>query len=141
MKLYLDDLRTPLSSEWSVVRNFDEFVEFIENNDLKNIEVISFDHDLGESAISEYFNNTKDSYEIDYSNIEEKTGYDCVKWLIDYIIVNDKFDSVPKMRVHSANPIGAANILGYVNNFYKNFKIKDLCIQWRVPFQILENEN
>jgi hypothetical protein len=141
MKLYLDDLRTPLSREWSVVRNFDEFVEFIENNDLKNIEVISFDHDLGESAISEYFNNTKDSYEIDYSNIEEKTGYDCVKWLIDYIIVNDKFDSVPKMRVHSANPIGAANILGYVNNFYKNFKIKDLCIQWRVPFQILEIEN
>jgi hypothetical protein len=141
MKLYLDDLRTPLSREWSVVRNFDEFAEFIENNDLKNIEVISFDHDLGESAMSEYFNNTKDSYEIDYSNIEEKTGYDCVKWLIDYIIVNDKFDSVPKMRVHSANPIGAANILGYVNNFYKNFKIKDLCIQWRVPFQILEIEN
>jgi hypothetical protein len=26
----------------------------------------------------------------------------------------------PLVRVHSANPIGGANIIGYANNFYKN---------------------
>lgn len=139
-KLYLDDQRTPISKEWSVVRNFDEFTEFIRKYGLKNIEIISLDHDLGDTAIDEYYRNTKDNYTIDYDNIQERTGYDCAKWLVDYCLINDEIDNIPKIRVHSANPIGAANIMGYINNFYKNFKIKDLCIQWRVPFKILKIE-
>ena len=36
---------------------------------------------------------------------------------------------LPQVYVHSANPIGSANILGYVNNYYKNCKLPQTCIQ------------
>lgn len=43
-KLYLDDQRTPVEKGWKVVRNYKEFVAYIENNAMPDI--ISFDHDL-----------------------------------------------------------------------------------------------
>lgn len=43
-KLYLDDQRTPIEKGWTVVRNYKEFVAYIENNAMPDI--ISFDHDL-----------------------------------------------------------------------------------------------
>lgn len=46
----------------------------------------------------------------------EKTGYDCVKWLCDYCMDRkidlNKFSYV----VHSQNPIGAENIIQYIEN-------------------------
>ena len=29
-KIYLDDVRTPIQSDWVVVRNYDEFVEKVD---------------------------------------------------------------------------------------------------------------
>jgi hypothetical protein len=76
IRVYLDDVRTPLQDDWVVVRNYEDFVSKIRFHGLENIEVISLDHDLGDSAMFEYYNNVKDNYQIDYSNITEKTGYD-----------------------------------------------------------------
>ena len=45
--IYLDDIRTPISPDWVVVRNFYEFVDKVTELGLKNIELISLDHDLG----------------------------------------------------------------------------------------------
>ena len=83
MLIYLDDVRTPVDKGWRVVRNFDEFVKAVEEIGLANIDTISLDHDLGDSAMVEYHRNVSPNYKLDYDNITEKTGYDCAKWLVD----------------------------------------------------------
>ena len=119
-RIYLDDVRTPVQDDWIVVRNYDEFVSKIRLIGLDNIEVISLDHDLGDSAMFEYYNNVKDNYQLDYTNIDEKTGYDCCKFLVSESM--SKNIPLPQIYVHSANPIGAHNMMGYIDNYYKNCK-------------------
>ena len=34
---------------------------------------------------------------------------------------------LPTIYVHSANPIGSANIIGYVNNYFRNSKLPEVC--------------
>ena len=82
IQLYLDDIRTPNNDDWHVVRNYDELVSHIRLNGLDKYEVISLDHDLGDTAQKEYFNNVSPNYQLDYNNILEKTGLDCAKWLV-----------------------------------------------------------
>ena len=115
--LFLDDERVPYSIDgdidaynytnnpdyinldWVVVRNYDEFVNYIEKNGLPRL--VSFDHDLS-----------------DFNKEIEMTGYDCCKWLCDYCIDNNlKF---PKYLIHTPNIIGSRNITKYIENF-KNF--------------------
>lgn len=141
-RIYLDDIRTPIDKDWLVVRNYHEFVNLVNKIGLNNISVISLDHDLGDTAMEEYFNNVSKNYKLDYNNIEEKTGYDAAKWLVSqfYFVFpervnmtrnekkNEKF-IFPLIYVHSANPIGAGNITGYVNNFLKNEKQPETCVR------------
>ena len=142
-KIFLDDIRTPVNTEWVVVRSYDEFVEKVTEIGLENIEVISLDHDLGDTAMNEYFNNVSPNYTLDYSNIEEKTGMDCVKWLVNYYYDNYNLTenlisrknkkiigiTFPKVYTHSANPIGSANIMGYCNNFLMNEAQAQDCVR------------
>ena len=72
--LYLDDVRIPTEGEWEVVRNYDEFVAHIKMNGLESYEVISLDHDLGESAMQEYYTNTKPHLHFS-GHIHEDYGY------------------------------------------------------------------
>jgi hypothetical protein len=95
-KLYIDDIRTPKSAGWRIVRSFEEFVFTIEHYGVP--EEISFDHDLGWD------------YEHD---CERKSGYDCAKWLVNHNVVIENFN------VHSANPVGAENIKCLLYNFLK----------------------
>ena len=148
-KIYLDDVRTPTNDEWVVVRNYDEFVSYIKMHGLDNIELISLDHDLGESAMVEYYSNVKNNYTSDYSNIDEKTGYDAAKYLVDVFYNNnverfqmsrkDKKNNefkFPVVYVHSANPIGSANIIGYINNYLKNCRFPQTCISVSIEHTI-----
>ena len=41
----------------------------------------------------------------------------------------------PKITIHSHNPIGAANILGYINNFFKNEAQKEDCVCAKIPYK------
>ncbi len=65
-KLFLDDIRIPKDAitlipssfnkfywenDWDVVRNYDEFIQYLEVNGAP--EFISFDHDLGDTAMDE----------------------------------------------------------------------------------------
>ena len=130
MRLYLDDVRTPKDSGWEVVKSYDEFIKHIQLNRLDAYEVISLDHDLGDTAMDEYFNNVRDNYKIDYNNITEKTGLDCAKWL-----VNESMTSkipLPQIYTHSANPIGSANIMGYINNYLMNCKLPQTCVRVKI---------
>lgn len=89
-KLFLDDERTPKTKgPWVVARSYDEFVSIIKEKGAPIY--ISFDHDLG----------------------EEKSGLDCVKWLINNNIV------VRDFNVHSANPVGRDNIISKMKSWIK----------------------
>ena len=92
-KLYLDDIRIPKTEGWDIIRTYEEFVSWITKNGIPK--EISFDHDLGE--------------------IDEKTGYDCAKWLCEYCWTNGL--PLPEFNCHSANPVGRENILSILNNF------------------------
>lgn len=126
MNLYLDDFRQPTDSfdytgnpiynklKWEVVRNYEDFVKFIEEHGIPD--TISFDHDL---ADEHYMHQTA----IDY-NIQEKTGFHCAKWLINYCIDNKKELPVT-ILIHSMNPAGSLNIKSLFDT-YKKYHEKGL---------------
>ena len=135
--LYLDDVRTPTDNRWQVVRNYNQFVSHVRLNGLENYEVISLDHDLGEEAMNEFYNNALPNFKLNYDNIlNEKTGYDCAKWLVAESMTTKI--PLPQIYVHSANPIGSANIMGYVNNYLMSCKLPQTCIRIRVENTIKE---
>ncbi len=125
-KIYLDDVRTPIDKDWVIVRNYDEFVQKINSIGLENIELISLDHDLGDSAMAEWHYGVVKNYTINYDNITEKTGYDAAKWL-----VKQWLDGKPVIKVltHSANAVGSANIMGYINNYKHINRLPQDCIR------------
>jgi len=131
VSIYLDDIRTPDDERWIICRNYDEFVNKVDEIGLDNIETISLDHDLGETAIREYFKNVTNNYILDYDNIHEKTGYDCAKWLVEKSIETGV--NLPTILTHSANPIGSANIMGYINNYLKNRRLPQNCVRVQIP--------
>ena len=136
MRLYLDDIRTPVDDDWIVVRNYDEFVAQIKLNGLGNFEVISLDHDLGEGAMVEYYTNVKNNYMLDYNNINERTGMDCCHYLVSESM-NQKIP-LPQIYIHSANPIGAANMMGYINNYLMNCRLPQTCVRVQINHTIDE---
>ena len=86
-------------------------------------DTISFDHDLADEHYTpEYFwdnyEESKKFQEWRGQYYQEKTGMDCAKWLVDYCMDNKK--KLPEIFVHSANPVGADNIKGLLDNFVKH---------------------
>jgi len=130
-KVYLDDERTPNDDNWIVVRNYGQFIKKISEIGLDNIGVISFDHDLGDNVVNKGI--------IDYDNIEEKTGYDAAKWLVGHYMDNFK-SPFPQVYVHSANPVGAANIINYINGFLKHMDKEQTAVLKVEPFTIKDKD-
>jgi hypothetical protein len=114
--LWLDDLRDPGQGQFKIwlnlafgenldviwVKDYDEFVKYFKKNEMPY--AISFDHDLSNELT-------------DHPELNEKTGLDCAKWLIDYCMNNAV--RLPKYFVHSANPVGRENIQSYLDNYLK----------------------
>lgn len=133
--LFLDDIRipslvskymspqwSPLYSEcnWEIVRNFNEFTEWIIKNGIPAI--ISFDHDLAQehyAPLNIQKNNSYLQWE-EEQQFKEKTGYDCVIWLCDYCMDNNV--TFPFFLIHSMNPVGSDKMAKYIYNFKKHSK-------------------
>jgi hypothetical protein len=128
-KIYLDDIRTPIEDGWTVVRNYDAFVSTIMYIGLENIDVISLDHDLGDTAMKEWHTNVYHNYTLNYDNITEKTGMDCAKWLVEQWMNGQP---VVDVFTHSANAIGSANIMGYINNYRHINRLPQNCVRVRI---------
>jgi len=124
-KIYLDDVRTPIDDEWVVARNYEEFVESVQKLGLENIDEMSLDHDLGESAIAEYYENAKPNNILNYDNILEKTGMDCCKFLVDESVKTNI--PLPQIYVHSSNPVGRVNMMSLINNYLKSCGLTETC--------------
>ena len=100
MRLYLDDIRTPKDKSFVIARSYEEAVAFVKEHGVPNY--ISFDHDLG----------------VDENNSELPSGYDFAKWLVEMDM--DGIYLIPvvfEFNVHSANPVGKANIEAYLKNY------------------------
>jgi hypothetical protein len=132
-KIYLDDVRTPIQGDWVVVRNYDEFVKKVEEIGLDNIEIISLDHDLGETAMNEWHKNVYYNYELNYENIIEKTGMDCTKWLVEQWLDGK---TVVEVVIHSANAIGSANMMGYINNYRHINRLPQNCVRVQIEHTV-----
>ena len=96
--LWLDDFRNPadfVKGDYIIswVKNYKEFCTFINENGLPN--VVCFDHDLG----------------------EEKSGYDCAKFLVKYCQKNCL--DIPEYDIQSSNTVGKDNIRGLMDNWHR----------------------
>ena len=118
--LFLDDIRIPTNVTWvdipkdqhySLVRNYQEFVDLITLRGLPKF--VCYDHDLSDCHYGDGLNDRG----IDYDSYTEKTGYDCAKWLVDYCMKNGV--KHPPYVVHSMNPVGKKNIISYVESYNK----------------------
>lgn len=125
-KLFLDDIRHPGdvtwvdinihssdNSPWETVRSYAEAIEWVLKNGCPDI--ISFDHDLG--YLDEEVSSS--GLHVVTNAMEEKSGYDFTKWLVnrdmDYNIIPYHF----KFVVHSKNQTGAENIYKYLSQYLK----------------------
>lgn len=115
-KLYLDDIReAPIG--WDVVRSYDEFVRYIDENGVPDF--ISFDHDLSFDHYPLAENNPHPT-EIPYDSYTEKTGYHCARYLVD--------NNLPLPRdgwaVHSMNVVGKQNIEALLQLYARHLKTR-----------------
>ena len=122
--LFLDDKRVPqdvfnytgnpifLKEDWVIVRSYDEFVKYIEEKGLP--EMVTFDHDLADVHYG-----VQDHVDQDYYDLcEEKTGYHCALWMINYCLDNEL--KLPKrVYIHSMNGPGARNINSLFTTYEK----------------------
>ena len=102
--LFLDDIRQPprtqsseLDQEWVVARSSNEAIQIIMERGIPN--KISFDHDLG----------------------GEDTAMFLIHWIIESVL--DQELNIPpdfQYTIHSANPVGKANIDGLMKSFLKS---------------------
>lgn len=121
--LFLDDVRMPQEvgnymnpgglrplyrlNHWIIVRNYQEFTEYIKKNGIPG--TISFDHDLGEDEAESMVSEGISKRKAREHKKTVKSGYDCAKWLVDYVIENEV--AMPAVLCHSMNPVGKENIL------------------------------
>jgi hypothetical protein len=101
---------------------------------LENIDLISLDHDLGDTAMAEWHRNVYHNYTLDYNNITEKTGMDCANFLAEYC---QKMNvELKQCSVHSHNPVGASNIQNFINGFKKHMGWVEDCFLMKHPFVV-----
>jgi hypothetical protein len=91
MKIFLDDIRAQPDG-WLVIRTFDAYKYLIENH-AEFITDISFDHDFGD---------------------ERPNGVAYAKLTIGEYTRQDR--TLPRIWIHSMNPVGATNIKNAFND-------------------------
>lgn len=107
------ELTNTESSDWVVVRTYEEFAKTL--NEFGIPSVVSLDHDLCMEHIKYYFRETVLSGIIEYANLTVRTGYHCAQLLVkECKRLNVQ---LPKYYVHSANSVGAENIQTVLENF------------------------
>ena len=95
-RLYIDDIRYPKTKGWVIVRTSADAIQYLKNTGCPDF--ISFDHDLG----------------------GDDTAMKVVKWMVENDLNNPGFIPLDfKFNVHSANPVGAVNIEGYLNAYMR----------------------
>jgi hypothetical protein len=128
--LFLDDVRFPkttfeytknpiyLNEEWEIVRSYKEFVKIITERGTPYM--VSFDHDLADAHYNPLMYQNGKLYMQYVETTGEKTGYDCVKWLVDYCI--DAKCEFPMWYIHSMNPVGSEYMRDYIKSYLRSIE-------------------
>lgn len=95
MNIYVDDKRTPIDTDWTIVRSYHDFI-FLVNQSFDLIKMVSLDYHLNDTVSP------------------DKTGLDCAKYLIDYCDKNHK--PLPRILAHDRDVVGTQEIVQFVNN-------------------------
>lgn len=98
-KLFIDDLRFPVTDDWVIARQSGDAINIVQQNGFP--QEISFDHDLGYDDTSIRF----------------------LHWIAEALM--DGKLTIPEnftYSVHSQNPVGAKNIHAYMQCILKAFK-------------------
>ena len=139
--LYLDDNRTPTENipgyyPWVIVRNYDEFVKWIDENGVPDL--VSFDHDLAEEHMNDYYKQLMNEgfQHPNYGQYKEKTGLDCAKYLVTHCEKNNV--PIKSCAVHSHNPVGSYNIQSFINGYKKHTGQPQDCFIHKFPFVVNE---
>lgn len=93
IRVWLDDER-PTPAGWVGVQTPEEAIKLLSS---QQVETISLDHDLG----------------LD----ETRTGYTVINWLELQAVTNEAF-RMPKVLIHTDNPVGRKNMLAALNSIY-----------------------
>lgn len=97
VRIFLDDVRESPRG-WLLFRTGEELIKWLQENKNIEIEIISFDHDLGDE---------------NYLN-----GYETVQQIVDY---NPQvFDKIDRITFHTDNLIGMRNMYYYLVNAQKH---------------------
>lgn len=97
-KIFLDDERTPPPGNWLVARDATQFRALLRDH---KPTIISFDHDLG----------------CDERGAELPSGQHCMRQLIDDAMERPTtFEHLRLVVLHSANPVGRANMRGLLES-------------------------
>lgn len=107
--IFLDDYRKPNKYVNVNLNRVYQAYNYIEFKSLLNklytkynrIDEVWFDHDLGD--------------------VNDGTGYDCAKYLVDFCIEHDM--KLPEYHIQSANPVGSLNIDSYLKSYLKSLNI------------------
>lgn len=97
MKIWLDDVRNPPDSTWTVCRTAYDAITLILRHK-SGIEFISFDHDLGSP--------------------DAPNGNHVAK-VIEIMVESGDLRIVPDWAVHSQNPVGRDNIQATMNSAFR----------------------
>ena len=105
LRIFIDDERFPVDETLTIARSYAEAISLLAPG--YQVLYVSFDHDLGS---------------------DPKTGFDFAKFLVNTDLDNNGtlLHSDFSFYVHSANPVGATNITGLLDN-YIVFKSNNSC--------------
>ena len=114
MNIYLDDCR-PAPEGYRLVKTARECIEALAAGGVK---YLSLDHDLGDACAkcwrdekNEAFSKTCGAH---CSCDCHQTGYAACLWMAEYGVW-----PTHKPQVHSANPVGAANMRAVIDRYWK----------------------
>lgn len=119
-KLFLDDIRNPPDGSWVVARSMAAAVTYIQAYGFPRF--ISFDHDLGlKLKAPEQVDYSGHHYILiaDLEDTEAPSGFDFAKWLVNEDLEIQWMSRGFDYQVHSANPVGAANIRGLLDHYLR----------------------
>lgn len=97
MNVYLDDVREALPG-WTLVRTAAEAIALLEGGEVINL---SLDHDLG----------------------GDSTAMEVVNWIEEAVVYRDFHP--PEMVIHSANPVGRANLQRAIDSITRQRERRD----------------
>lgn len=116
MKIFLDDTRHSPDDTWTLVRTYDECMEILLGPNGDDVEVLSLDHDLGDTLY---------------------TGYDVLCDIERLVHMDPAYTPPRTILIHSANPVGKRRMEQALQSLRRTDAEKDMSCVNSCLFDVL----